>query len=182
MNTGSTGRRAYIARKELAVNHDIEAEEVRVIGSDGEQIGVLPLAQAIDRAGEAGLDLVLISPNAKPPVCKIMDYGKYKYEQSKKANEAKKKQHVVQTKEVKVRASTDQHDLDVKLRQVRKFLMNGNKVKVSVRFRGREMAYTERGADQLKHVASQVEDLGKVEVMPNLEGRQMIMIIAPLKK
>lgn len=111
-----------------------------------------------------------------------MDLGKYKYEQSKKANEAKKKQHVVQTKEVKVRASTDQHDLDVKLKRVRKFLSDGNKVKVSVRFRGREMAYTERGADQLKHVASQVEDLGKVETMPNLEGRQMIMIIAPMKK
>jgi len=155
---------------------------VRVIGHDGEQIGILKLAQAIAKAEEAGLDLVLMSPNAKPPVCKIIDYGKYKYEQSKKANEAKKKQHVIQIKEVKVRASTDQHDLDVKLKQVRKFLEQGNKVKLSVRFRGREMAYTERGAEQLKHIAEQVEDLGKPEKIPNLEGRQMIMIIAPNKK
>jgi len=155
---------------------------VRVIGHDGEQIGILKLAQAIAKAEEVGLDLVLMSPNAKPPVCKIIDYGKYKYEQSKKANEAKKKQHVIQIKEVKVRASTDQHDLEVKLKQVRKFLEQGNKVKLSVRFRGREMAYTERGAEQLKHVAEQVQDLGKPEKIPNLEGRQMIMIIAPIKK
>ena len=124
----------------------------------------------------------MMSPNAKPPVCKIIDYGKYKYEQSKKANEAKKKQHVIQIKEIKVRAVTDQHDLEVKLKRVRKFLEQGNKVKLSVRFRGREMAYTERGAEQLKHVAEQVEDLGKPEKIPNLEGRQMIMIIAPNKK
>jgi translation initiation factor IF-3 len=140
------------------------------------------LAQAIAKAEAAGLDLVLMSPNAKPPVCKIIDYGKYKYEQSKMASAAKKKQHVIQIKEVKVRASTDQHDLDVKLKRVRKFLEQGNKVKLSVRFRGREMAYTERGAAQLKHVAEQVEDLGKPEKVPNLEGRQMIMIVAPLKK
>ena len=124
----------------------------------------------------------MMSPNAKPPVCKIIDYGKYKYEQSKKANEAKKKQHVIQIKEIKVRAVTDQHDLEVKLKRVRKFLEQGNKVKLSVRFRGREMAYTERGAEQLKHVAEQVQDLGKPEKIPNLEGRQMIMIIAPNKK
>jgi len=154
---------------------------VRVIGHDGEQIGVLKLAEAIAKAELVGLDLVMMSPNAKPPVCKIIDYGKYKYEQSKKANEAKKKQHVIQIKEVKVRASTDQHDLETKLKMVRKFLEQGNKVKLSVRFRGREMAYTERGAQMLKHVAGQVEDLGKPEKNPNLEGRQMIMIIAPLK-
>ncbi len=123
-----------------------------------------------------------MSPNAKPPVCKIIDYGKYKYEQSKKANEAKKKQHVIQIKEVKVRASTDQHDLDVKLKRVVKFLEQGNKVKLSVRFRGREMAYTERGADQLKHIAEEVKELGKPDKMPKLEGRQMIMILNPLKK
>ncbi len=155
---------------------------MRVIGHDGEQVGVLPLSQAIAKAEEVGLDLVLMSPNAKPPVCKIIDYGKYKYEQSKKANEAKKKQHIIQIKEVKVRASTDQHDLDVKLKRVRKFLEQGNKVKLSVRFRGREMAYTERGAEQLRHIAEQVKDLGKPEKVPNLEGRQMIMIVAPLKK
>ncbi|MDX8380663.1 MAG: translation initiation factor IF-3, partial [Ghiorsea sp.] len=128
-----------MAKKELAVNHEIEAREVRVIGHDGEQIGVLSRNEAIARAASDGFDLIMMSPNAKPPVCKIMDYGKYKYDQSKKANEAKKKQHVIQIKEVKVRASTDQHDLDVKLRNVRKFLEEGNKVKVSLRFRGREM-------------------------------------------
>jgi translation initiation factor IF-3 len=140
------------------------------------------LAQAIAKAEAVGLDLVLMSPNAKPPVCKIIDYGKYKYEQSKMANAAKKKQHVIQIKEVKVRASTDQHDLDVKLKRVVKFLGQGNKVKLSVRFRGREMAYTERGADQLKHIAEEVKELGKPDKMPKLEGRQMIMILNPLKK
>jgi len=140
------------------------------------------LAQAIVKAEAVGLDLVLMSPNAKPPVCKIIDYGKYKYEQSKMANAAKKKQHVIQIKEVKVRASTDQHDLDVKLKRVVKFLEQGNKVKLSVRFRGREMAYTERGADQLKHIAEEVKELGKPDKMPKLEGRQMIMILNPLKK
>ena len=142
----------------------------------------MKLAEAIARAESVGLDLVLMSPNAKPPVCKIIDYGKYKYEQSKMANEAKKKQHVIQIKEVKVRASTDQHDLDVKLKRVVKFLEQGNKVKLSVRFRGREMAYTERGADQLKHIAEEVKELGKPDKMPKLEGRQMIMILNPLKK
>ena len=142
----------------------------------------MKLEQAIAKAEAVGLDLVLMSPNAKPPVCKIIDYGKYKYEQSKKANEAKKKQHVIQIKEVKVRASTDQHDLEVKLKRVVKFLEQGNKVKLSVRFRGREMAYTERGADQLKHIAEEVKELGKPDKMPKLEGRQMIMILNPLKK
>ncbi|MFC1542629.1 translation initiation factor IF-3 [Pseudomonadota bacterium] len=171
-----------MAKKELATNYEIEAAEVRVIGHDGEQIGVVKLEQAIAKAEAVGLDLVLMSPNAKPPVCKIIDYGKYKYEQSKKANEAKKKQHVIQIKEVKVRASTDQHDLEVKLKRVVKFLEQGNKVKLSVRFRGREMAYTERGADQLKHIAEEVKELGKPDKMPKLEGRQMIMILNPLKK
>jgi translation initiation factor IF-3 len=155
---------------------------MRVIGHDGEQIGVISRNEAIAKAEAVGLDLVMMSPNAKPPVCKIIDYGKYKYEQSKKANEAKKKQHVIQIKEVKVRASTDQHDLDVKLKRVVKFLEQGNKVKLSVRFRGREMAYTERGADQLKHIAEEVKELGKPDKMPKLEGRQMIMILNPLKK
>ncbi|MDX8403531.1 MAG: translation initiation factor IF-3 [Mariprofundaceae bacterium] len=171
-----------MAKKELATNHEIEAAEMRVIGHDGEQIGVISRNEAIAKAEAVGLDLVMMSPNAKPPVCKIIDYGKYKYEQSKKANEAKKKQHVILIKEVKVRASTDQHDLDVKLKKVVKFLEQGNKVKLSVRFRGREMAYTERGADQLKHIAEEVKELGKPDKMPKLEGRQMIMILNPLKK
>lgn len=155
---------------------------MRVVGPEGELIGVLGRLQAIAKAEEFGLDLILMSPNAKPPVCKIMDYGKYKYDQAKKANEAKKKQHVILVKEVKVRASTEEHDLDVKLKQVRKFLSEGNKVKVSLRFRGREMAYISRGTEQLQNIAKEVEELGKPEKMPNMEGRQMIMIINPLKK
>jgi len=166
----------------LTINHAIEAKEVRVIGNDGEQVGVLPLEQAIAKAEGTGLDLVMMSPNTRPPVCKIMDYGKFKYEQSKKANLARKKQHVMQVKEVKVRASTDQHDLEVKMKRARKFLEDGNKVKLSMRFRGREMVYASRGAEQLKCIADDLKELGKVENMPNLEGRQMIMVIGPLKK
>jgi len=153
-----------------------------VIGSDGEQVGVLLLNDAIAQAEDGGFDLVMMSPNAVPPVCKIMDYGKFKYEQSKKANLAKKKQHVMQVKEVKVRASTDQHDLEVKLNRARKFLQDGNKVKLTMRFRGREMVYASRGAEQLKQIAEQMQDVGKVENMPNMEGRQMIMVLGPLKK
>jgi translation initiation factor IF-3 len=153
-----------------------------VIGSDGEQVGVLLLNDAIAKAEDGGFDLVMMSPNADPPVCKIMDYGKFKYEQSKKANLAKKNQHVMQVKEVKVRASTDQHDLEVKLNRARKFLQDGNKVKLTMRFRGREMVYASRGAEQLKNIAEQMQDVGKVENMPNMEGRQMIMVIGPLKK
>ncbi len=164
------------------MNFDIEADTVRVVGSDGEQAGVLPLREAVAKAQEEGLDLVMITANSSPPVCKVMDYGKFKYEASKKANLAKKRQHNFQIKEVKVRASTDQHDLDVKLKRARKFLESGDKVKLSVRFRGREMAYTSQGYDKLKEMAEQLKDVAKVERMPALDGRQMIMIIAPLKK
>jgi len=166
----------------LPINHDINAAKVRVIGSDGEQVGVLALQDAITKAQDSGFDLVMMSPNADPPVCKIMDYGKFKYEQSKKANLAKKNQHVMHIKEVKVRASTDQHDLDVKLGRARKFLEDGNKVKMTMRFRGREMVYASRGAEQLRNIAEQLQDVGKVENMPNMEGRQMIMVLGPLKK
>jgi len=166
----------------LTINHAIEAKEVRVIGNDGEQVGVLPLEQAVAKAEGTGLDLVMMSPNTRPPVCKIMDYGKFKYEQSKKANLARKKQHVIQIKEVKVGGSTDQHDLEVKMKRARKFLEDGNQVKLSMRFRGREMVYASRGAEQLKRIADDLKELGKVENMPNLEGRQMIMVLGPLKK
>ncbi len=153
-----------------------------MIGSDGEQIGVLSRLQAIAEAEGKGLDLVMMSPNADPPVCKVMDYGKFKYEQSKKANLARKNQHIVHTKEVKVRASTDQHDMEVKMKRARQFLEDGNKVKLSMRFRGREMVYASRGAEQLRRIAEDLKELGKVENMPNMEGRQMIMVIGPLKK
>lgn len=166
----------------MPVNRDIVAETVRVIDDEGEQLGVLPLSEAVAMAEAKGLDLVQVAAKSDPPVCKIMDYGKYKYEQSKKANAAKKRQHVMQIKEVKVRASTDTHDLETKLKLVRKFLGQGHKVKVSLRFRGRELAHTDRGAEQLRNVAERVADIGKPEKMPNMEGRQMIMILAPLKK
>lgn len=142
----------------------------------------MPLQEAIARAEAAGFDLVMMSPNAEPPVCKIMDYGKFKYEQSKKANLAKKNQHVMQIKEVKVRASTDQHDLEVKLNNARRFLQDGNKVKMTMRFRGREMVYAAKGAEQLKKIAGMLQEVGKVENVPNMEGRQMIMVLGPIKK
>ena len=130
-------------------------------------------------AEEAGLDLVEISPNAQPPVCKIMDFGKFKYEQQKKAAEAKKKQRIIEVKEVKFRPNIDTHDYDVKMRNVTRFLEEGDKVKVTLRFRGREMAHQELGRDLLQRVAGDVEGLGKVESMPKMEGRQMIMVVAP---
>ncbi|MDQ6950527.1 MAG: translation initiation factor IF-3 [Mariprofundales bacterium] len=163
------------------INDAITAPQLRLIGAEGEQLGVLSLEQAFVEAQRAGVDLVMMSPNAKPPVCKLLDYGKYKYERSKKANLARKNQQVIQLKEIKLRASTDQHDLDTKLKNVRKFLEAGNKVKLSLRFRGREMAYIGRGADMLKRVAEEVSDLAKVEKEPNMEGRQMLLILAPLK-
>jgi translation initiation factor IF-3 len=170
-------------KKDLPINLEINADLVRVVDdTTGEQLGVLKLRDAVSQAEAKGLDLVLMAAKSNPPVCRIMDYGKYKYEQSKKANAAKKRQHVMQIKEVKVRASTDQHDLDVKMRHAKQFLSEGNKVKVSLRFRGREMAHTGQGLAQMKHVAELVAEFGKPEKMPNMEGRQMIMILAPLKK
>jgi translation initiation factor IF-3 len=133
-------------------------------------------------AEEAELDLVEISPNANPPVCKIMDYGKYKYEQQKRESEARKKQKIIEVKEVKFRPNTDTHDYEVKMRNVTRFLENGDKVKVTLRFRGREMAHQDLGRDLLERVAGDIEGLGKVENMPKMEGRQMIMIIAPSGK
>ena len=135
----------------------------------------------MDLADEAGLDLVEISPNATPPVCKIMDFGKFKYEQQKRESEARKKQKVIEVKEVKFRPNTDTHDYDVKMRNVFKFLENGDKVKVTLRFRGREMAHQELGRDLLHRVADDIAEIGKVDNMPKMEGRQMIMIISPSK-
>ncbi len=138
--------------------------------------------KALELAYEAELDLVEISPNATPPVCKIMDYGKYKYEQQKRESEARKKQKVIEVKEVKFRPNTDTHDYDVKMRNVTRFLENGDKVKVTLRFRGREMAHQDLGRDLLERVAGDVAGIGKVEHIPKMEGRQMIMIIAPASR
>jgi translation initiation factor IF-3 len=142
----------------------------------------VPPAKALQAAEAVGLDLVEISPNANPPVCKIMDFGKYKYEQQKRESEAKKKQKVIEVKEVKFRPNTDQHDYDVKLRNVVRFLEKGDKVKVTLRFRGREMAHQNLGRELLQRVAEDVKEIGKVENMPKMEGRQMIMMIGPVTK
>ncbi|MEO9514678.1 MAG: translation initiation factor IF-3 [Paracoccaceae bacterium] len=162
------------------VNDRIRSNEIRLIGADGENVGVVTPTRAMEMAFDAGLDLVEISPNANPPVCKIMDFGKFKYEQQKRESEARKKQKIIEIKEVKFRPNTDTNDYDVKMRNVFKFLENGDKVKVTLRFRGREMAHQELGRQLLHRVADDIKDLGKVENMPKMEGRQMIMMIGPL--
>jgi translation initiation factor IF-3 len=153
--------------------------EIRLIDQDGENAGVVSPATAMEMAEEVGLDLVEISPGASPPVCKIMDFGRFKYEQQKKAAEAKKKQKIIEIKEVKFRPNIDTHDYDVKMRSVTKFLGEGDKVKVTLRFRGREMAHQERGRELLTKIAGDIEEVGKIESMPKMEGRQMIMVVAP---
>lgn len=161
------------------MNDKIRVPEIRLIDHEGENRGVVDPRDAIRMAEEVGLDLVEISPNAAPPVCKIMDFGKFKYEQQKKANEAKKKQRVIEIKEVKFRPNIDIHDYEVKMRNVTRFLEDGDKVKVTLRFRGREMAHQELGREVLERIAADTVELGKVESMPKMEGRQMIMVIGP---
>lgn len=161
------------------VNEDIDVPKVRLIGADGENIGVVTAREAMNYADEAGLDLVEISPNADPPVCKILDYGKYKYEAQKKKNEAKKKQKVIDVKEIKLRPNIDDHDYDVKMRNMRRFLSDGDKVKVTLRFRGREMAHQELGVDVLNRVKTDTDEIAKVEQEAKMEGRQMVMVVAP---
>ncbi|MDG4650048.1 translation initiation factor IF-3 [Roseibacterium sp. SDUM158017] len=163
------------------MNDRIRAPEIRLIGPEGENLGVVHPAKAMDLAVEAGLDLVEISPNAEPPVCKIMDFGKFKYETQKREAEARKKQKTIEVKEVKFRPNTDVHDYEVKMRNVTRFLEAGDKVKVTLRFRGREMAHQNLGRELLERVASDVEGLGKVENMPKMEGRQMVMMIGPAR-
>ena len=161
------------------VNEDIRVPQVRLIDENGEMIGVMSSREALMRAYEAGLDLLEISPNAVPPVCKILDYGKYKYEQQKKANEARKKQKTVEIKEVKVRPNIDDHDYDVKMRAMKSFIGEGDKVKVTLRFRGREMAHQDLGIKVLERIRNELGDAIKVEQMPRLENRQMVMVLAP---
>lgn len=164
------------------INHAILSTEIRLIGADGGNVGVVSPTRAMELADEAGLDLVEISPNATPPVCKVMDFGKYKYETQKKEAEARKKQKIIEIKEVKFRPNTDTHDYEVKMRNVYKFIENGDKVKITMRFRGREMAHQELGRELLLRVADDTKEMGKVENMPKMEGRQMIMLIGPLPK
>ncbi|GGE69763.1 MAG TPA: translation initiation factor IF-3 [Paenalcaligenes hominis] len=168
--------------KKHRINGEIRVNEVRLIGIEGEQLGVVKLAQALDMAEEHEVDLVEIAPTAAPPVCRLMDYGKFRYQEQKRQQEARAKQKVVQIKEVKFRPATDEGDYNVKLRNVRRFIEDGDKVKVSLRFRGREMAHQELGMRVLERVRDDVEDICQVESFPRLEGRQMVMVLAPRKK
>ena len=152
---------------------------MRCIDPEGEQLGVIDTFDAIRKAEEFGLDLVEVQPNADPPVCKILDYGKFKYEAQKRANEARKKQKTIEVKEIKFRPNIDEHDYQVKMRNVNKFLSSGDKVKVTLRFRGREMAHQELGANVLSRVRDETDEIAKVEAMPKMEGRQMVMVLAP---
>jgi len=157
----------------------ITAREVRLIGAEGENHGVVTQPQAMEIARDSGLDLVEISPNAEPPVCKVLDFGKFKYEQQKKANMARKNQKTQDVKEIKMRPGIDVHDYQVKLKKVHQFIENGDKVKMTIRFRGREMAHQELGMEVLNRVADEMEETAKIEARPKMEGRQMIMVISP---
>ncbi|GAB4227236.1 MAG: translation initiation factor IF-3 [Methyloligellaceae bacterium] len=160
-------------------NEEIDAQEVQLIDEEGKNLGVVSREEALERADEAGLDLVEISPNADPPICKILDLGKYKYQAQKKAAEARKKQKTFDVKEIKMRPNIDTHDYDVKMRSMRKFFEHGDKVKVTLRFRGREMAHTELGAQLMNRVKEEINEIAKVESEPRLEGRQMVMVLSP---
>lgn len=168
--------------KKHRINGEIRANEVRLIGIDGEQLGIVKVAEALAMAEENEVDLVEIAPTAKPPVCRLMDYGKFRYQEQKRQQEARAKQKIVQLKEVKFRPATDDGDYNVKLRNVRRFIDEGDKVKVSLRFRGREMAHQELGMRVLERVRDDVEEICQVESFPRLEGRQMVMVLAPRRK
>jgi translation initiation factor IF-3 len=161
------------------INEAIRVREVRLIDQTGQNVGVVSTADAMAQATEAGLDLVEVSPDANPPVAKILDYGKYKYQEQKKAAEARKKQKIVEIKEIKMRPSIDDHDYDVKMRAIRRFFDEGDKVKITLRFRGRELAHQELGWQVLQRVKVDTEPLAKVESEPRMEGRQMVMVLAP---
>jgi translation initiation factor IF-3 len=161
------------------VNEDIRSVQVRLIDQDGEMQGVMTTREAIQRAFSVGLDLLEISPNAEPPVVKILDFGKYKYEQQKKKNEARKKQKVIEIKEIKVRPNIDENDYQVKMRAMKSFIEEGDKVKVTLRFRGREMAHQEIGVRVLERIRSEMDPVTKVEQMPRMENRQMVMVLSP---
>lgn len=181
-------RREIIRRRQFAaapkqegprINDQIRVPNVRLIGAEGENVGVVSIAVALAKAEDAGLDLVELSPNAEPPVCKILDYGKFKYEQQKKASAARKNQKTQDVKEIKMRPGIDTHDYGVKMKKVHEFIEHGDKVKLTIRFRGREMAHQDLGMAVLNRVADELGETVKVEARPKLEGRQMIMVVAP---
>ena len=164
------------------INGEVNAREVRLIGTDGEIIGIMSGREALKMAEEADTELVEISPNATPPVCRLMDYGKFKYQEQKKAAEARAKQKIIQVKEIKLRPGTDENDYQVKMRNIKRFIEDGDKVKVTLRFRGREMAHQEIGMRQLERIREELAEMVQVESMPKLEGRQMVMMLAPARK
>ncbi|MBL0338536.1 MAG: translation initiation factor IF-3 [Rhodospirillaceae bacterium] len=179
--TNSSTNPANTERDTTRVNQQINSSTVRLIDAAGEMVGVVPLKVALAKAMEAGLDLIEVSPNASPPVCKILDYGKYKYEAQKRRNEAKKKQKVIEIKEIKIRPGIDDHDYDVKLKSIVRFLDEGDKVRVTLRFRGREMMHHDLGMQLLERMRTDLGDKAKIEQSPRLEGRQMVMALAPNK-
>ncbi|MDN5841837.1 MAG: translation initiation factor IF-3 [Alcaligenaceae bacterium] len=168
--------------KKHRTNHEIRVHEVRLIGVEGDQLGIVSVAEALALAEQNEVDLVEIAPTAAPPVCRLMDYGKFKYQEQKRQQEARAKQKIIQVKEVKFRPGTDEGDYQVKLRNLRRFIEDGDKAKVTLRFRGREMAHQELGMRVLERVRDDMGDLCQVEAMPKLEGRQMVMVLAPRKK
>ncbi|MCP5245470.1 MAG: translation initiation factor IF-3 [Burkholderiales bacterium] len=173
---------AIVQEKAARINDEIDVPEVRLIGLDGEQMGIVKLAHANELAEEAGVDLVEIAPTAQPPVCRLMDYGKFRYQESKRKHDAKLKQKQVQIKEIKFRPNTDEGDYRIKLRNLINFLNDGDKVKVTLRFRGREMAHQEFGVRILERVRDDLESYATVEQFPKMEGRQMVMVLSPKKK
>ncbi|MGH3923292.1 MAG: translation initiation factor IF-3 [Pseudonocardiaceae bacterium] len=181
VSPGRTRREGGRIDREARVNERILVPEVRLIGADGEQIGITPLAEALRRAREQDMDLVEVAANARPPVCRIMDYGKYRYQQAVKAKEARKRQSHIVIKEMKMRPKIDQHDYSTKSRHVERFLRDGSKVKATIMFRGREMAHQELGRRLLDRLAADMKDIAYVESAPNAEGRNMTMVLAPHK-
>ncbi len=163
----------------MRINHQIKVPEVRLIAADGSQVGILPIKEALAFAAEANLDLVEVAPQASPPVCRVMDYGKYKYEQAKKQQEARRRQTTIQVKEVKIRPKIETHDMEFKLKNVRRFLADNDKAKITMIFRGREMAHQDRGYAILQKIAEQLADIAVVEQPPKQEGRTLSMIVAP---
>lgn len=172
-------RRWRIINKDLRINEEIRAREARIVGSDGQQLGIMPVKEGLRIAMEQGLDLVEVAPHAKPPVCRIMDYGKYKYEQSKRERDARKKQRVINIKELKIRPGIEEHDFQVKLRNAQRFLSDGDKVKVTLMFRGREISHAQLGRNLCLKFYQQLENHAIMEKEPKVEGRNMIMILAP---
>lgn len=175
-------KRPVPSSKKNRINDDITLTEVRLVGPDGEQIGIVSIDEALSAAKEVEQDLVEIAPDAEPPVCRIMDYGKHIFEEKKRQAEARKKQKQTQVKEIKIRPGTEEGDYQVKLRNLKRFLEDGDKTKITLRFRGREMAHQELGMEMMRRIEADLEELGAVEQVPKMEGRQMTMVIAPKKK